>query len=72
MENLNPFLAENKVEVLQEYSFVLYRLIKFIIDTLNTRKSDILWRHTNQREAIKKRNEIIKNNKKKMLKERKH
>ena len=64
LENLNPFLAEDKVEALQEYSFVLYRLIKYIIDTLNTRKSDILWRHANQREAIKKRNEIIKNNKK--------
>ena len=64
LENLSPFLAEDKVEALQEYSFVLYRLIKFIVDTLNTRKSDILWRHANQREAIKNRNEIIKNNKK--------
>jgi len=64
LENLNPFLAEDKVEALQEYSFVLYRLIKFVVDTLNTRKSDILWRHANQREAIKTRNEIIKNNKK--------
>ena len=64
LENLTPFLAEDKVEALQEYSFVLFRLIKFIIDTLNTRKSDILWRHASQREAIKKRNEIIKNNKK--------
>ena len=64
LENLSPFLAEDKVEALQEYSFVLFRLIKFIVDTLNTRKSDILWRHANQREAIKKRNEIIKNNKK--------
>ena len=71
LENLNPFLAENKVEVLQEYSFVLYRLIKYIIDTLNTRKSDILWRHTNQREAIKKRNEIIKNNKKNVAERKK-
>ena len=64
LENLNPFLAEDKVEALQEYSFVLYRLIKFIVDTLKTRKSDILWRHASQREAIKNRNEIIKNNKK--------
>ena len=64
LENLNPFLAEDKVEALQEYSFVLYRLIKYIVDTLNTRKSDILWRHANQRAAIKNRNEIIKNNKK--------
>ena len=64
LENLSPFLSEDKVEQLQEYSFVLYRLIKFIVDTLNTRKSDILWRHANQRDAIKKRNEIIKSNKK--------
>ena len=64
LENLKPFLAEDKIEALQEYSFVLYRLIKFIVDTLNTRKSDILWRHANQREAIKNRNEIIKKNKK--------
>ena len=64
LENLNQFLAEDKIEALQEYSFVLYRLIKFIVDSLNTRKSDILWRHANQRAAIKNRNEIIKNNKK--------
>ena len=64
LENLTPFLAEDKIEELKEYSFVLYRLIKFIVDTLNTRKSDILWRHANQRQAIKSRNEIIKNNKK--------
>ena len=64
LENLTPFLAEDKIEGLQEYSFVLYRLIKFIVDTLNTRKSDILWRHANQRALIKTRNEIIKNNKK--------
>ena len=64
LENLNPFLAEDKIEALQEYSFTLYRLIKFVVDSLNTRKSDILWRHANQREAIKNRNEIIKSNKK--------
>ena len=64
LENLSPFLAEDKVEALQEYSFVLYRLIKFVVDTLNTRKSDIIWRHANQRQQIKARNEIIKNNKK--------
>ena len=64
LENLNPFLAEDKIEALQEYSFTLYRLIKFVVDSLNTRKSDILWRHANQRAAIKNRNEIIKSNKK--------
>ena len=37
---------------------------KFVVDSLNTRKSDILWRHANQREAIKNRNAIIKANKK--------
>ena len=34
------------------------------MDILNTRKSDILWRHANQRAAIKKRIEIINANKK--------
>ena len=64
LDNLTPLLAEEKVEELQGYSFVLYRLIKFIVDILNTRKSDILWRHANQRAAIKKRIEIINSNKK--------
>ena len=64
LENLTPFLAEDKIEELKEYSFVLLRLIKFVVDSLNTRKSDILWRHANQREAIKNRNAIIKANKK--------
>jgi len=64
LDNLTPILAEDKIEELQGYSFVLYRLIKFIIDILNTRKSDILWRHANQRAAIKRRIEIINNNKK--------
>ena len=35
-----------------------------MVDSLNTRKCDILWRHANQREAIKNRNAIIKANKK--------
>ena len=43
---------------------MLYQLIKYIVDILNTRKSDILWRHANQRAAIKKRIEIINSNKK--------
>ena len=64
LENLTPFLAEDKLEELQQYSFVLYRLIKFIVDILNTRKSDILWRHANQRAAIKNRINIINANKK--------
>ena len=64
LDNLTPFLAEDKLEELQGYSFVLYRLIKYIVDILNTRKSDILWRHANQRAAIKKRIEIINANKK--------
>ena len=64
LDNLTPMIAEDKLEELQGYSFVLYRLIKFIIDILNTRKSDILWRHANQRAAIKRRIEIINNNKK--------
>ena len=64
LDNLTPLLAEDKLEELQGYSFVLYRLIKFIVDILNTRKSDILWRHANQRAAIKKRIEIINTNKK--------
>ena len=62
LENLSPFLAEDKVEALQEYSFVLFRLIKFIVDTLNTRKSDILWRHANQRAYVSKFNNNINNN----------
>ena len=57
-------MAEDKLEELQGYSFVLYRLIKYVVDILNTRKSDILWRHANQRAAIKKRIEIINANKK--------
>ena len=64
LDNLTPMLAEDKLEELQTYSFVLYRLIKFLVDILNTRKSDILWRHANQRAAIKKRIEIINSNKK--------
>ena len=64
LDNLTPLLAEDKVEELQGYSFVLYRLIKYVVDILNTRKSDILWRHANQRAAIKKRIEIINSNKK--------
>ena len=64
VNNLSPFLAEDKIEELQKYSFVLYRLIKYVVDVLTVRKQDILWRHKNQREAIKTRNEIIKNNKK--------
>ena len=64
LDNLTPLLAEDKLEELQSYSFVLYRLIKWIVDILNTRKSDILWRHANQRAAIKKRIEIINTNKK--------
>ena len=64
LDNLTPLIAEDKIEELQGYSFVLYRLIKFIVDILNTRKSDILWRHANQRAAIKKRIEIINANKK--------
>ena len=64
LDNLTPLLAEEKLEELQGYSFVLYRLIKYIVDILNTRKSDILWRHANQRAKIKQRIEIINNNKK--------
>ena len=64
LDNLSPLIEEDKIEELQEYSFVLYRLIKFVVETLKARKSDIIWRHTNQRAAIKARNEIIKNNKK--------
>ena len=64
LENLEPFLTEENVEPLKEYSYTLFRLLTYVVDTLKVRKSDILFRHADQRNKIKERNEIIKENKK--------
>ena len=62
LDNRTPLLDEENLEKLQEYSFVLYRLIRWIVDILNTRKSDILWRLANQRAYVSKFNNNINNN----------
>ena len=62
LDNRTPLLDEENLEKLQEYSFVLYRLIRWIVDILNTRKSDILWRHANQRAYVSKFNNNVDNN----------
>jgi len=64
LENLEPFLTEENVEPLKEYSYTLFRLLTYVVEILKVRKSDILFRHADQRNKIKERNEIIKENKK--------
>ena len=61
--NLEPFLGEEMVEGVKEFSYVFYLLIKYIVDVLRVRRSDILYRHKTQRAAIKNRLEILKHNK---------
>ena len=63
LANLEPFIAEEKLEEMKEYSFALTRLLQYVVDILKVRKEDILQRHSDQRAAIKNRNKIIHDNK---------
>ena len=63
LANLEPFITEEKLEEMKEYSFALTRLLQYVVDILKVRKEDILQRHSDQRAAIKNRNKIIHDNK---------
>ena len=64
LEKLLPFMEEAEMEKITEYSFVLARLLEYVVEILKVRKSDIITRHTDQRRRIKERNDIIKANEK--------
>ena len=63
LANLEPFITEEKLEEMKEYSFALTRLLQYVVDILKVRKEDILQRHSDKRAAIKNRNKIIHDNK---------
>ena len=64
LERLLPFMEETEMEKVTEYSFVLARLLEYVVEILKVRKADIITRHTDQRRRIKERNDIIKANEK--------
>ena len=63
LDKLTPFTTEEKIEEISKYSFTLTRLLTYIVHILKVRKDDIIYRHTEQRQRIKERNDIIKKNK---------
>ena len=64
LEKLLPFMEEAELEKVTEYSFVLARLLEYVVEILKVRKADIITRHSDQRRRIKERNDIIKANEK--------
>ena len=62
LNKLLPYMEEEKYEEIKTYSYALSRLLEYVVSILKVRKDDIILRHTEQKEKIKERNEIIKNN----------
>ena len=62
LNKLLPYMEEAKYEEIKTYSYALSRLLDYVVSILKVRKDDIILRHTEQKEKIKERNEIIKNN----------
>ena len=62
LSHLAPYVEEEKIKELNEYSFSLGFLTKFVVDMLRVRKEDIITRHKEQKRKIKERADIIKAN----------